>query len=436
MNRIEAVTKHLVLFYFSIIIGAVCLISLIFSGIVFQPHNWFLSVIFSALLIGNSITLAVLLQKLKIQDDLIKRGNKQDFESIDDLEKFRNRLPDGLLRQRLRNLHQAYLTGTRVTYAEIEYLSQLSRQNFGGLTKYAISASVLLGWIGTFFGILLSINSMPAGQPIDWTLLVEGFRLSIGASILGIATSLFLGFLYTIYKSVENDVFLRLETFTVLRLLPLVSDSQTDQISKAIADSMNRVLPAVVKESTENLIVATDNIRAATTGLLRHNQDVVTLLSPINQSMASIASTHRNLHSLLEGLSQTITEVLSLLQQVDQSLVTYESGFERLSAAQESTLNRLQTVYNSLNSNIEEVRGFSRGFTNGLNQVVTAASTTNQEFRSTVREMVQSLTNKQDQTNKLIVQFNEKVISLLSRIEPHRVSLRPPTFLERLFGGR
>lgn len=186
------------------------------------------------------------------------------------------------------------------------------------LIRYLIGALVLLGLIGTFYGLLITIGGV---REVIGTLSVDsatdtmalltalkerlavplgGMGMAFSTSLFGLLTSLALAFLELQFFHAQNDLQARLESLVVSDLIPLWQTPMG--ISPARETAPPRYLAALLQATVERL----DRAAAAMESVTRQDHGA----GRIAEQMATLGERIETLRNTLEGLERDRTAEL------------------------------------------------------------------------------------------------------------------------------
>lgn len=413
---------------FLFLIGIVFCIGFIiylgWSRLIFDEHNWLLSLIITTLLGISIVSLIRLWIIMSNQEIQINKVAKNKFTSIDDIKSVIPSLNSSLIKERLENIDKTYEQSNKVNYSDIEYLTLKRQRNYGTIEKYIINATILIGWIGTFLGIIqsvknLNISSNSADMPMIEGI-ISGLSLAIGASILGIFSSLVLGFLYTAYKNYENNVFTKLEEISILKIIPHYTIVENSLISKAIADSMNRVMPAIIKQSTDDLKEATYNLKGVTEEIKNNQQNISSLIAQIETSVQNATENNTQIQTLLGTFNGHIGQLIPTLNNIDNLITLNKDGFEKMNSENKINYEIISKTYSTLKSHSDTLKAYSENIKNDFTQFISNSSTSNEQFKSVVSGAVKELVNNQTATLNKISELHGKLVNSIVGIEKSR----------------
>jgi biopolymer transport protein ExbB/TolQ len=177
------------------------------------------------------------------------------------------------------------------------------------LAKYFLSICILLGLLGTFLGILESIRGtyVTLSMVRETETLIKslhqplhGISLAFGSSVVGIVSSLALGFAYLFFYQRQLSFLSDLEQFTQATLIP------------ALTQSSGKILEGILKEIQG---MRTDMEQFSRLGQVIHKEAerVSTIFREHYESLARLLHEHisQGVTNLLDGSAQSIHELVA-----------------------------------------------------------------------------------------------------------------------------
>lgn len=409
------------LFSLGIVFCILFIAYLAWSGLIFDEYNWQLTSVITILLVFSILSLIRLWTIMNEQENQIDKVFQKEFSSIDDIKTIIISLKDSLIKERLVNIDKTYEQSNKVNYTDIEYLTMKRQRNYGTIEKYIINATILIGWVGTFLGIIqsvkhLNITSTNASMPMIEGI-IGGLSLAIGSSILGISSSLFLGFLYTAYKNYENNVFIKLEEISILKIVPNYSIIENSLISKAIVDSMNRVLPSIIKQSTDDLKEATLNLKDVTEEIKYNQKNFSTLITQIEVSVLNATENNQKIQILLGAFNGHISKLNPTLDRIDDVIIQNNHEFEKIIVENKANFDVISKTYSSLKSHSDTLKTFTENLKNDFSTFLINASTSNNQYKEVLSESFKLLVTNQAETSNKLLEAHNKFVRSIDNIE-------------------
>jgi hypothetical protein len=188
------------------------------------------------------------------------------------------------------------------------------------LVRYLTGALVLLGLIGTFYGLLITIGgvrdvlgNLSASEEVDTVALLinlkerlseplDGMGIAFSSSLLGLLSSLILAFLELQLFHGQNNLHARLETLVVSDLMPL-----WHQPAATARGGAEPASPAYVTALLSNTAERMDVVVAALERLLQHDQST----TRVSEQLAGLGERIESLRETLDTLEKDRTAALS-----------------------------------------------------------------------------------------------------------------------------
>ena len=315
---------------------------------------------------------------------------------------------DGILNSRVRFLKSLAAKQVKVSVQDLPFLKStwISKEDVSVRSNGGVV--VLLGLMGTFFGLMLSINA--AGSAIDTNATSEttlGIIQNIFASMKGIFGSSLCGLfaalvLNTIHGSYESDheaLIAELDEFTLFYLIPKSASAENEA-----ANEIRRLIETVK---------SSDEARAAD------------FRSIVDASKAAEASRTNSLTSSLASLEVAQKKNLSELQQsfVESISKFGEKAMQDLALAQKSALEGMQAAVQKLSEEFALVQK------NAAASVAESGKSATAELRdslslvtSGLSEEMQKLSTSVKSIESGVVDGLEKEISNLSSSVANSIS--------------
>lgn len=274
---------------------------------------------------------------------------------------------------------------------------------------------VLLGLMGTFFGLMLSINA--AGSAIDSNATSEstlGIIQSIfssmkgifGSSLCGLFAALILNSIHAIYESEKEERIAELDRFTLLYLIPAVARPKDEtaaeirHLSESLQNSeANRI------EEFRQLLEQTAKSEAAR--LEAFEQKLSRMQQELSEQIRGAGS------SALDDLSNAQKVALDGMREAVQGLVTkfaeaQKSASESLAATGHSAALELRDSLSQVTSGLsdemrklaESVRSIETGVIDGLEKEISALSSNIAE--TVAKHLEQQMENSGDKWNEFM----------------------------------
>jgi hypothetical protein len=177
------------------------------------------------------------------------------------------------------------------------------------LTPYLVGLLVMLGMLGTFLGMVVTLNGAVfalegsnniAGIRAAFSEPIKGLGLAFGTSVAGVATSAMLGLMSSLVRRERASASQQLDTLTHTRLRSFSLTHQRQETFKALQQQA-QALPHVVAQ-LQNMMVQMASTSEQLNARLQANQQ----------------SFHQEVHAAYTGLAQSVEQ--SLRTSLGQSL--------------------------------------------------------------------------------------------------------------------
>lgn len=265
------------------------------------------------------------------------------------------------------------------------------------LTPYLVGLLVMLGMLGTFLGMVVTLNgavfalegsSNIAGIRAAFSEPIKGLGLAFGTSVAGVASSAMLGLMSSLARKERMTVARALDEAIATTLRAFSMAHQRQETFKAL-QQQSQALPLVVAQL--------DNLMAQ---MAQSSQQINERLLTNQQSF------HQEVHSAYTQLAQSVDQ--SLRSTLSQSMQTASDGIRPLVQA---TLAQLAEQAHSMNAQLLQ---------NAQQQVTEL----NQQMRQTAQEVAQSSVATLARQENVHAQMTERVgqsLALFSQQVEQRV---------------
>jgi len=188
------------------------------------------------------------------------------------------------------------------------------------LVRYLTGALVLLGLIGTFYGLLVTIGgvrdvigSLSASEEVDTVALLislkerlseplDGMGIAFSSSLFGLLASLVLAFLELQLFHAQNNLHARLETLVVSDLMPLWHKPATSSGYSGLQPAAPAYVTALLGNTAERM----DAIVNALESSLQADRST----SRVSEQLAGLSERIESLRETLEALERDRTAAL------------------------------------------------------------------------------------------------------------------------------
>lgn len=250
------------------------------------------------------------------------------------------------------------------------------------LTPYLVGLLVMLGMLGTFLGMVVTLNgavfalegsSNIAGIRAAFSEPIKGLGLAFGTSVAGVASSAMLGLMSSLARQERMTVARALDEAIATPLREFSIAHQRQETFKAL-QQQSQALPVVVAQLDKLM-----------TQMAQSNQQINERLLTNQQSF------HQEVHSAYRQLAQSVDQ--SLRSTLSQSMQTASDGIRPLV---QTTLAQLAEQAQSMNAQL---------LRNAQQQVAEL----NQQWRQTAQEVAQSSVDTLARQENVHLQMTERV---------------------------
>ena len=280
---------------------------------------------------------------------------------------------------------------------------------------------ILLGLMGTFFGLMYSVataggaidNSTTQGTLDTIQLLFQNMKGIFGTSLCGLFAALILNFSRNMMVSARETFVARLDAFT----LELQGDSEAENAIEENRNELERLFDSVEK----NLSVVASSVKDGLSGVVAMVSDELSAMTTkLNESLATTAA---NMNKAVENLGPSVKDSLSgAFTPMEQNIKTLSASVESIPSKLDEKLNGISTTLNSglegisagVKSSLEGVSGnvesalakVASDVKSGLDGV---ASATAQAMKGSTKEIASAVSEQVKQSGEQWNSFMERL---------------------------
>ena len=280
---------------------------------------------------------------------------------------------------------------------------------------------ILLGLMGTFFGLMYSVataggaidNSTTQGTLDTIQLLFQNMKGIFGTSLCGLFAALILNFSRNMMVSARETFVARLDAFT----LELQGDSEAEDAIEENRNELERLFDSVEK----NLSVVASSVKDGLSGVVAMVSDELSAMTTkLNESLATTAA---NMNKAVENLGPSVKDSLSgAFTPMEQNIKTLSASVESIPSKLDEKLNGISTTLNSglegisagVKSSLEGVSGnvesalakVASDVKSGLDGV---ASATAQAMEGSTKDIASAVSEQVKQSNEQWNSFMERL---------------------------
>ena len=293
------------------------------------------------------------------------------------------------------------------------------------LNRSVGSTVILLGLMGTFFGLMQSVataggaidNSTTQGTLDTIQVLFQNMKGIFGTSLCGLFAALILGACRTVLGSKRDEFMAHLDAFT-LEMQDSVSEKGVVEENKndleRLFESVEKNLSVIASSVQEGLAgvvsMVGEELSAMTTKL---NQDVSSSIKTVNESLAgAVANMNESSQKIGELVGTSVTNAFS---PINENIGALSKSVESIPEKLDEKLNGISTA---LNAGLD---GISTGVKAGLEGV---ASATEKAMEGSTKNIADSVAEQVKQSNEQWTGFMQRLESeTTANVDSQRVGL-------------
>ena len=301
---------------------------------------------------------------------------------------------EGILNSRVRFFKTLSQKQVVVTVQDLPFLKSTWASKEEETVHSHSGVVVLLGLMGTFFGLMLSINA--AGSAIDTNATSEttlgiiqnifaSMKGIFGSSLCGLFASLVLSSIHSSYESDHEKLIAELDEFTLFYLIP-----KTASAENVAANEIRRLIDTVK---------SSDTARAAD------------FQSMVEASKAAEASRSESLSASLASMEQAQKQNLAELQQSFTDSVSKfgEKAMQDLAIAQKAALEGMQAAVQKLS---EEFSAVQKAAAEGI---VASGKSASAELRDSLSQVTSGLSEEMQKLSTSVKSIESGVVDGLEK---------------------
>ena len=241
------------------------------------------------------------------------------------------------------------------------------------LNRSVGSTVILLGLMGTFFGLMQSVataggaidNSTTQGTLDTIQVLFQNMKGIFGTSLCGLFAALILGASRTVLSSKRDEFMAHLDTFTL--------DMQEDEAAEGVIEEDKNELERLFESVEKNLSVIASSVKEGLAGVVsmvgeelsamtsKLNQDVSSSIKTVNDSLAgAVANMNESTQKFGELVGASVTNAFS---PINENIGALSKSVEAIPSKLDDKLNGISVA---LNASLE---GLSSGVKSSLDGV-------------------------------------------------------------------
>ena len=301
---------------------------------------------------------------------------------------------EGILNSRVRFFKTLSQKQVVVTVQDLPFLKSTWASKEEETVHSHSGVVVLLGLMGTFFGLMLSINA--AGSAIDTNATSEttlgiiqnifaSMKGIFGSSLCGLFASLVLSSIHSSYESDHEKLIAELDAFTLFYLIP-----KTASAENVAANEIRRLIDTVK---------SSDTARAAD------------FQSMVEASKAAEASRSESLSASLASMEQAQKQNLAELQQSFTDSVSKfgEKAMQDLAIAQKAALEGMQAAVQKLSEEFSAVQKAA------AESIVASGKSASAELRDSLSQVTSGLSEEMQKLSTSVKSIESGVVDGLEK---------------------
>ncbi|MGB1241739.1 MAG: MotA/TolQ/ExbB proton channel family protein [Chitinophagales bacterium] len=359
--------------YSTLLLGVLMYIAssviLYFAGFIYSSNNLHISVLISSLFVVATIMLISLLLKLQRESNALDRIEETAILSKENLEDIKGSLPESWIKDRINKVASLAILNAEIKEQQMSKIVEERYRVSGNMIRYIANSMIFVGLLGTFLGIIQSaqgfesaLKASPTGAPSasynDISAIIGGLDKALGTSIVGVISSLILGFMLLAVKNLQHHLITRLEEVSMLRILPYYRKEQSFSMHEAIADSVERILPQTMKNATERLQEAAGLLKDSTERLYSSQGNVMNLVTNIQAAVQSLDSSSSGFEHRVETFTKELRYIQESLLQLNGNLQQQQRTYLGISEDYAKEGQVLQAIGQQVNSSHQTLTGY------------------------------------------------------------------------------
>lgn len=264
------------------------------------------------------------------------------------------------------------------------------------LTKMTVSVFILLGVLGTFIGLTISLGSMSmsSDQLVDnIAVVLSGIDVAFYTSIIGMGFSLFMTVLLKFMNTEYMLTDIMLMTETKLAEKNKHGLPKLIEVSERINESIGN-LQITHEKSLAGIIEAFSGFKHYTDGLIQAAKDLASFNEGLSKNLHQFQTLFTEMKTVTDGFEQStralndnfaklFTFIESAEQNQERSLTLFEQTYENISAANEDQTESIK----QFTSTISTLKTFSENIITEQHEIKQTMSNINHESSKFVERL-------------------------------------------------
>jgi hypothetical protein len=314
-----------------------------------------------------------------------------------------------------------------------------------GLSRYFASIFILLGLIGTVFGLSQSIINL---QPIlsqlkdlkDLTTIsnaiadtLSGMKTAFSSTIAGLLATVILTFLNFLYSRYSASFLNRFESFTTLYLVPYFSIPNMGEASIKFADSVAKTAENL-DNSTSPLLEVSGQLQGTVDRMNEYSKEFEAVGQRYAQMVQKLSGTQQDMVDLQKQINSRFSEtvlqseqILTKFQQDTGTLVTQSAA-----AAQQVAENITETIKNALSDFVGKQVNTIQSIADGIKDATVAQEQKLSAYQDEIKNRYQEMTSAMVKISELNSQLYTWTLSNTSQDQQTKIAEREGRLLKTM----
>ena len=229
-------------------------------------------------------------------------------------------------------------------------------QSLSNYVQYSISTLIFIGLLGTFMGLVTSVNSLEDifitnALTNDSNELLEllsasfgGIHLAFGTSICGLLSSLFIGLLFYLFRETRTALILDTNILLNSLVLPTLFQSDFDIFAQTFTKNLNKVIAQTIIKNTTTLNTSVENLNGSIHDL---NKFVC--------NIKEVQDSHTTIINSFKESSDSLKQSTSTLEKHSENFLIIEKKHIENNEKLINILDDNNSTINKVDSNIQQL---------------------------------------------------------------------------------
>jgi|GEM_PF-2011718 len=430
-----------------IIIGllALGLISLFYNTGRLLLHSYFLRIVSKRFI---AIKKKLDEEKTQAAEETEEDNDKEDNETFN-LYLIKQKLLKGIpsktvIAKRIEDLYTVRYVGDLTHESLREHLFHYEIERTG-LSRYFAGIFILLGLIGTVFGLSQSIiNIQPilsqlkdvsdlANISVAIASTLSGMKTAFSSTIAGLLATVILTFLNFLYSRYSASFLNRFESFTTLYLVPFFLIPNMGEASIRFADSVVKTAETL-NNSTNPLLEVSGQLQGTVDRMNEFSKEFEAVAQRYDEMVQKLSETQQTMVDLQQQInnrfSETVSQseqILSKFQQDTGTLVTQSAA-----AAQQVAENITETIRTSLSDFVGKQVDTIQSIADGIKDATIAQEQKLTAYQDEIKNRYQEMASAMVKISELSSQMYNWTLSNTSQDQQAKIAEREGRLLKTM----